>query len=339
MDDLSTRLRRAREGVEPTEPAFDRLVDRRRHKHRNSRIASIAMAFLVVTGGLTAAVLAFSGTGPRVEPQVPGSGGGGGGEQTTAPTALVANDGEYYYSRTDLYYGDQPKNGGAQSVLGPWTIRVWFGPGPDVAGRAAFTDSSGPDGSTDYNWGTRPVDKTYGPGEMPYEDLSSLPTDPGELRARLTERSGPNGASPNPIATTAPGRTPEDSALLRTLQDLFNGDEALIPPDVRAAMFEVARGITGVETIDDAVDPVGRNAVALRWTIQYDGPPGYVTWYFDGGTKQLMAETWGTSTSLYEARIVADAGIASSTQAIPRDDQRFFGAAERPPDFSEFGAG
>ena len=104
-------------------------------------------------------------------------------------------------------------------------------------------------------------------------------------------------------------------------------------------MFEVARGTTGVETIDGAVDPVGREAVALRWVIQYDGPPGYVTWYFDRGTKQLMAETWGTSTALFEARIVTDAGIAASTQSPPTDDHRFFPAAERSPDFSEFGVG
>src|SRR5207244_6458566 len=124
--------------------------------------------------------------------------------------------------------------------------------------------------------------KTYGPGEMPLGNLSSLPSDPNKLYDRLAQRSMPGGASPNPIPTSSPGRSEQDTALLRTLQDLFDGDEQFTPPAVRAAMFDVASRIDGVETISGTTDPVGRPATGLRWAVQYgDGAPSYVAWFFD----------------------------------------------------------
>src|SRR5205807_2194192 len=69
MDDLGTGLRGAHTRIPPPEPAFDRLLDRRDRKRRNSRIASIAMALAVMVGGLSAVVIALgSSGGTRVLP-------------------------------------------------------------------------------------------------------------------------------------------------------------------------------------------------------------------------------------------------------------------------------
>jgi hypothetical protein len=298
MDDLNTSLRRARKGIKPPEDALERLLDRRRRKQRGGRIASIAVAFLVVAGGVTGAVIAFSGSSRHHAPARVSSG----GDQKQ----LVAGPGQYYYSNTEMYSGRSADAGAASGVEGPSTIELWFG--PDASGRAVYRDK----------------DETYGPGEMPLEDLSNLSSDPDTLRSQLTDRAMPGGASPNPIATTAPGRSQEDTSLLRTFQDLFDGSEQFTPPAVRAAMFSVAQGVTGVETLTGVSDPVERPAVELRWIVQYEGPPSYVAWYFDPDTKQLMAETWTQEGKLFEARIVTRAGITDSTQQAPSGDELFF---------------
>jgi hypothetical protein len=118
------------------------------------------------------------------------------------------------------------------------------------------------------------------------------------------------------------------------MQDLFDGDEQFTPPAVRAAMFDIARGITGVETLNGIVDPVGRPAVGLRWEISYPGSaPSVVEWFFDPSSKQLMAETWSQDGKVIQARIVTEAGIADSTDGPPQAADRFFPAASQAPSF------
>lgn len=313
-------LERIRRQVPPPERAFERLADRRRRKMRNRRVGTAVLALLVGTAGLGGAVLAFGGGQP--DDLGPG---------VSEGPRLVAGPGEYYYSRTLRYYGDDLCDGCSSSgLLGPWTEELWFG--PDGSGRAVFSENPPPDGSVGYV-GIVDEDRTFGPGEVPLEDLSNLPTDPVELLDRLTVRSSPGGSSPNPIATTSPGRSQEATSLLRTLQDLFDGGEQFTPPLVRAAMFEVARGIDEVETLAQTTDPVGRTAVSLRWIVQYEGPPSVVEWFFDPETKQLMAETWTQEGEILQARIVTDAGIVSSTTEVPGPGDGFFPSAEAPPDF------
>ena len=321
MDDLKNSLQRARARIEPPEPALDRLVDRRNHRKRNRQITSIAMAFVVMAVGVAAVALALGSSGPEKHGQ--------GGVADDGEHNLVAGPGQYYYSRTDLYFGPALTN--ESGLRGPWKLTIWFA--PDASGRSTFagpTDTS-ENGSDTFGWRGGP-DQSYGPGKFPLEDLSSLPSDPDELRNRLVQRSSEGGASPNPIATSSPGRSPADSALLRTFQDLFNGDEQFTPPEVRAAMFEVAAGITGVETLQ-TTDPVGRPAIGLRWAIQYSDSPSYVEWFFDPDTHQLMAESWTHGDEIYEGRVITEAGISDSTESPPASGDQFFPRAERSPSF------
>jgi hypothetical protein len=322
MNDLRESLERARRRA-PSAPGdpFERLMLRRERKVRNGRIAAATLSLVIAAAAIGGAVLALRERG--------------GGDRTPVPAdepVLVAETGQYYYTRSLLYSRDDPCDGCPdRGVLGPWTIEVWFG--PDGSGRAVFVDAPEPEGSVDYGWpGAK--DRTYGPGAMPLEDLSNLSSDPAELRAQLTERSMPGGASPNPVATTSPGRSKEDTAVLRTFQDLFDGGEQFTPPLVRAAMFDVARDIEGVETMAETIDPVGRPAVSLRWVIQYEGPPSQIEWFFDPDTKQLMAETWTQEGRVLQARIVTNAGITDSTEQPPAAEDLFFPAAEGHPSFA-----
>lgn len=325
MDDLGSRLRQAHRHISPPEPAFDRLVDRRRRKRRTSRIASLAMALVVTAAGVAGAVVALGHTGSARHGGAGLSNGGNNGPN------LVASPGQYYYSKTQIYYDEYAPGETDLGTQGPWTIEMWFG--TDASGRAVFVDDKAASAqSVSYGW-DGPPDKTYGAGQMPLEDLSNLPTDPNELYDRLMQRSMPGGASPNPIPTSSPGRSEQDTALLRTLQDLFDEGEQYTPPAVRAAMFDVASKLDGVQTVGDETDPVGRPAIGLKWEISYQGPPSLVEWFFDPSSKQLMAETWSQDGKVIEGRVVTEAGIADSTQAAPNSENEFFPPADRAPSF------
>src|SRR5437588_10427971 len=115
MTDPIDSLRRTRSRFDPPEPAFDRLLDRRRRKRRTTRITSIAMAFAVVSAGIAGALYAFRGTGTTG----PGIASRGGQGSTNGPN-LVAGPGQYYYSKTEIYFaGSSPP---PSRAVGPWTL-------------------------------------------------------------------------------------------------------------------------------------------------------------------------------------------------------------------------
>jgi hypothetical protein len=149
-----------------------------------------------------------------------------------------------------------------------------------------------PDGSGEVrNRGTRrdkypyPPPGGYEPGEFPISlhGVSSLSTDPTVLAEQLRE-------------------TTYDWEML-----LFETPYAT--PELRAAGFEVASGLQGVEVIEEGSDPAGRRATALE-TSERDGP-FTATWrsYFDPGTHQALAWTFestrgGSAWILLESAIV-----------------------------------
>ena len=95
-------------------------------------------------------------------------------------------------------------------------------------------------------------------------------------------------------------------------------------PDLRAALFEAASQQDGVQTIADAHDPAGRNALALELTSETEA----ITWtmYFDPETHQLMA--W---TSVYDgnppAWVILDSGIVDSPGVRPTGSQWLFSSS------------
>jgi len=167
---------------------------------------------------------------------------------------------------------------------------------------------------------------TYGPGQYPHEtDLSGLSTDPGTLADQIRGRSGPGGSSPQPAVTPGPGQEPTTGGLWRALVDLL--DEPNATPALRAALFTVGQGITGVETLSGVQDPMGRPAVALRITTE--GARHEI--FFDPSTLQPMAFTdTGLDGTWNGTMIVAEAGFTANTTDTPQGDQRFFPPMEGP---------
>ena len=344
MRENSDVLERIRRQVAVPSPAFERLQRRRAERSRNGRIAA----------GIVAAVVAVAATGGAF---VATSGGRAGrtvaadrGHSGTSPR-LIAGPGEYYYSKVAWYYANDPVPAKSDRELaldredgkldgrwlvGPWTSELWYA--GDASGRFVFAPYRGADaggvGFSSFE-GSRAVDRSYGPGEIPLDDLASrLSADPVELYDQLLERSAPGGASPNPIATTSPGRTQEDTSLLRSLDDILSGNEHFSTPELEAALFDVASRIPGVVVEGGVLDPMGRRAVALRWTVQYEGPPATVTWYWDPWSGQFMGRSWVQDGRVLQAQVVLSDGIARSTDDAPAPPDEFFPTAQGDPTFA-----
>jgi hypothetical protein len=79
---------------------------------------------------------------------------------------------------------------------------------------------------------------------------------------------------------------------------------------------------------------MGRRAVALRWIVQYEGPPSTVTWYWDAWSGQFMGRTWVQGDRVLQAQIVVSAGIAGSTADPPARPDEFFPTRDGDPTFA-----
>jgi hypothetical protein len=97
----------------------------------------------------------------------------------------------------------------------------------------------------------RTTDDAFGPGGLHFLDLSGLPTDPQELLAVIEEREivgGPEG----------------DWETFVIVGDLLR--ETYAPPALRAALYEVAANLPGVEYVGVVQDDLGRRGVAVAST-------------------------------------------------------------------------
>ena len=292
MDDVRIRnaLQRARNVAEPPEPAYERLLRRRDQKRRNARVLSAVTAFVIVAAAVTGTVVAFglNGTGSDRAPHQPGAGG-------TGPN-LVAGPGQYYYWKTV-----RPMQGG--NVV----EELWWG--EDGSGKYQV-DASNP------NYGTL-NGETWGPGDFPGaspfdSDLSGLSTDPSVLLGQLQERTSSTGASPEPEVTIGPALNGEESSLWRSIANLVEMGNAT--PSLRAAIFEVASHLPGVEAQTGVEDPVGRPAVTLAVHLGSGYCTGTNTMYFDPQTHLLLASDGdlGCSPSV----IVVAGGIVDSRSDV-----------------------
>jgi hypothetical protein len=298
MDDLqlAARLRESSRRVKSTLDldAIERRRDAER-RHRQLRDASAAVVLSVaVIGGLFAGLRFQSHTGARVRV---GDGSHGG---VTQPPLLP---GQFLYlMRTGVTDG------------GKIVTETWWA--TDDSGRVDFhctipdcgsVYGPGPTGS--FTAGTFPTD----------DDVTGLSADPSVLLGQMEDRTAPGGRSPEPAFSPGPELTPGVTA--GSLWDAASNilDDPTGGPDLRAALFDVASGIPGVQVHQASTDPAGRPAVALELASIGDG--GGTTWlYFDPATHQLMAAgTPGTSGyTLY------DEGVVTSTDNPPSGDQWLF---------------
>src|SRR5204863_4774317 len=93
-------------------------------------------------------------------------------------------------------------------------------------------------------------------------------TDPVQLLQELKERSSPGGRSPEPAVTEGPGQDTDTGGLVRAITDLLGYAGPNATPQLRAALFEVFRGLPTAEDLGNVTDPAGRPAVAARITTE-----------------------------------------------------------------------
>jgi len=295
MDDLIDRLRRARSGLEPQEPAFERLVDRKNRKRRNGRITSAVVAFAVMGAAASGAVWAFGGRAASHQ--------GVAGGDVTMPQ-FVAKPGQYYYWKTVL------------PVPGPDVIEeMWWG--EDGSGRFQVDQSNSNYGGLNGMTWTNQDDF---PGVRPFEtDLSGLSTDPDVLAGQLRDRTSEGGASPEPEVTIGPSIGPENSSLWRSITNLLEMGNAT--PSLRQAIFAVAADTAGVTKETGVTDPAGRPAITLSVQLGDYYCGGDSVLYFDPDTHLLLASTGdlGCQPSL----VVVGGGIVNKIGNTPDPSERF----------------
>jgi hypothetical protein len=268
-----------------------------------------------VAAGVAAAAVVIAVAIPVVLP-----GGGSGGAPSAAAKALhrasnVAarqpvtqrpGPDQYVFTKTtDAYlnvWADVGPNQEGFSVLMPGTREAWIR--PDGAGRLLETTGTPvflseqdravwiASGSPDLG-GNRTTDETYSAGQrgLYYMDLSNLPTDPVSLKSLIEERK-------------VEGGPPGDAETFTIIGDMLR--ETYAPPELRAALFQIASELPGVELVGNVKDEQGRDGVAV----------GYTT----GGLRQELIFDPNTSALLGERTVVTDPSASQEAQHLQVGD-------------------
>jgi len=174
------------------------------------------------------------------------------------------------------------------SLLVPRTREIWVG--PDGSGRIRETAGTPlflgerdraaweAAGSPPVAQFARTTNRDFGPGGLAARqtDLAQLPTDGSALAAVLRARA------------TKPSGPPVDVELFVLVGDLLR--ETVAPPALRAALYEVAEGITGVERVRDVTDRAGRRGVGVAMTTSHLGGTQRLLYVFNPSTHTLLGE-------------------------------------------------
>jgi hypothetical protein len=197
--------------------------------------------------------------------------------------------GQYLYTRSEstpnlLYVVGE---GTTFRFTAPNIRESWIG--PDGSGRilnrpGAVTFPTDRDhvawieaGSPDLRWIVEDDDEfdQLGPGVLTFSDYSDLPTDPEELLDLIESREltgGPAG----------------DWETFVIIGDLLR--ETYTHPQVRAALYQVAAELPGVELVGRVVDDAGRAGVAVAYTNRNTDAPNRWELIFDPTTAELLGE-------------------------------------------------
>jgi hypothetical protein len=291
MSDMKETLERARRAAPAPRGGIEELQRRRDRKAMRSKVGTIVFALVLGLGAIGGAFLAFGdGGAPAHRAASGGSAIGGPVVDLTIPA-----DG-YYYQRISGMY------------------ESWWA--SDGSGRM-----------TNLGYG-REFEKTYGPGELTLDSgpVAYLSTDPVELEAQMRTRVEPGGASPEPYndwtSSPVPGQEgPITWGLVRSIGELL--DEPDVTPAQKAALFQVAAGMDGMQVTPDTTDPDGRPAILLSIETEYT----LHEWWFDPQSEQPLAlRDTQDGHAPGDATIVQSAGIANSTDSNQLD-RRFFADA------------
>jgi hypothetical protein len=248
----------------------------------------------------TAITIAAAGLAIAIAIPIALPGGGTGGAEPAAAALLhrvalraaqqppepAPGPGQYLYARSEsastfLYViGDgttfmfmQPSN--HQSWTGPnGSGRILHTSGavtfPTDADRAKWIAAGSPDLYENVT-----EDESFGPDGLLYADYADLPTDPEELLELIERREivgvgGPNG----------------DWETFVIIGDLLRG--TYTSPEVRAALYQIAADLPGVELVGRVVDGAGRPGVAVAYTKLNSDAPSRMELIFNPRTAELL---------------------------------------------------
>jgi hypothetical protein len=278
--DLALESLRARQGSDLLAPARPRP-----HRRRRTAIA-IAAAGIAIAIALPIA-LPGGGTG-GAEPAAAGMLHRVAIRAAQQPPDPVPRPGQYVYTKSEssstfLYVvGD----GRTLFFKQPHVRASWIGPDgsgrilstagavtfPTEQDRATWIAAGSPDLCADVCEG-QTNDESFAPGELAVRNFADLPTDPEELLELIEGREligGPDG----------------DWETFSIIGDLLL--EASPQPKVRAALYQVAAELPGVELVGRVVDGVGRPGVAVAYRHERTDAPSRLELIFDPTTAELL---------------------------------------------------
>jgi hypothetical protein len=321
MDDTRQRLR---EAVRRAPGADFDLTDVRARKDRRERrrrtgagVLGVAITAGLVVGGLS--MVGSTGDGTTVLD-------GGQGLPAVARPPRDLRPDEYSYQRIWIFDTCETSDlsPDAPCVDTRLHLESWWA--LDDSGRREILEAHG--------YG---LDETgrFAQGAFPDEgDLSSFPTDPDALEAFLLDRSAPEGASPRPEVTPAPGVPVEEGLIWNAVQDYLGSTQYLnASPELRAAMLRVLAEQPMVNVHPGSSDPLERQATRLSFVAYGAATQVFVdpvtgdflamTSRYEVPTAQPAGDEVGDEGSIVTSvRLVEEAGFTATDDARPRGADR-----------------
>jgi hypothetical protein len=308
MSDVRTELERAGRYAPPLEQdPYERLRARRDRKARRGRVTA-------ATVSLAVAVVAIAGLWTAFRPQ---GGAPTPGHAASGPSVDLTVPPDGYYFLRQVWYGAEGHGDGATWTQ-QYATTTWYR--ADDSGRII----SSSDGDR--------TDRSFDAGAFQQDtgDLTYLSTDPTQLLAQVTERMQPAGRSPEPFDQFSPGPGQDGhvtAGLVRSIGELLNDPNS--EPSLKAALFEVASGLQGMDVQESVTDPTGRPATLL--TIETEDVVHQ--WWFDPSSEQLLATGisdpgTGDMTAL---EIVEASGVSATTDDAANLSPAFISAPQHDP--------
>lgn len=190
----------------------------------------------------------------------------------------------YVYARsiTAAPFTSIGENGKPWTVIARSTQEEWVA--PDGSGRVRTglavlsfvgqSDQAAWEAAGSPKPGTKASDRSFGIGELAYEDVAALPTDVHDLAALLRGRAQ--------IADQP------DIEMLVIIGNLLRRTDA--SPQLRASLYRVAAAIPGVELLGRVTDEAGRPGVAVGIVSDSTGWLERTELIFDPATSRLLGE-------------------------------------------------
>jgi hypothetical protein len=158
--------------------------------------------------------------------------------------------------------------------------------------------------------------------------FASLPLDPGALRSQLltiskrqqaqteaffARQAKQEGLNKPGLQSQAQPQISDDDQVYEEADDMLWSP--LVSPQLRAALYKVIAGCSGVSVDQDANDPSGRPAIAMTHTTTIDNTAETAVTYEDPQTGAVLAQTWKTGSDTIQAVYQP----VTSSDTIPSD--------------------